>query len=98
MPHAVKGETIVVVCTLRRGETDDAELRAAIARRVVEDLGKTLKPEAVVVVARPAEDALGQDHAARRPGRLARARPGRPVGARRPVDDRGDPPGGPRRR
>jgi hypothetical protein len=50
VPHAVKGETIVVVCTLRRGETDDADLRAAIARRVVEDLGKTLKPEAVAVV------------------------------------------------
>jgi acetyl-CoA synthetase len=50
VPHAVKGETIVVVCTLRRGETDDADLRAAISRRVVEDLGKTLKPEAVAVV------------------------------------------------
>jgi acetyl-CoA synthetase len=50
VPHAVKGETIVVVCTIRRGETDDDELRAAIGRRVVEDLGKTLKPEAVVVV------------------------------------------------
>ncbi|HET7703891.1 MAG TPA: AMP-binding protein [Candidatus Limnocylindrales bacterium] len=50
VPHAVKGESIVVVCTIARGETDDAELRAAIGRRVVEDLGKTLKPEAVVVV------------------------------------------------
>ena len=50
VPHAVKGETIVVVCTIQPGETDDAELRAAIARRVVEDLGKTLRPEAVVVV------------------------------------------------
>jgi acetyl-CoA synthetase len=50
VPHAVKGETIVVVCTIRAGETDDADLRGAISRRVVEDLGKTLKPEAVVVV------------------------------------------------
>jgi acetyl-CoA synthetase len=50
IPHEVKGETIVVVCTLRRGETDDDELRSAIGRRVVEDLGKTLRPEAVVVV------------------------------------------------
>jgi acetyl-CoA synthetase len=50
VPHAVKGETIVVVCTIRRGETDDADLRAAIARRVVDDLGKTLKPEAVAIV------------------------------------------------
>jgi len=51
VPHAVKGESIVVVCTIRRGEVADDELRAAIARRVVEDLGKTLKPEAVAIVA-----------------------------------------------
>jgi acetyl-CoA synthetase len=50
IPHAVKGEAIVVVATLRRGERDDDELRASIANRVVEDLGKTLRPEAVVVV------------------------------------------------
>jgi acetyl-CoA synthetase len=50
VPHAIKGETIVVVCTLRPGETDEPDLRAAIARRVVEDLGKTLRPEMVVVV------------------------------------------------
>ena len=50
VPHEIKGESIVVVCTLRRGETDDAELRAAIGRRIVADLGKPLKPEAVVVV------------------------------------------------
>ena len=51
VPHAIKGETIVLVCTLRAGETDDEALRAAISQRVVEDLGKTLRPEAVVVVA-----------------------------------------------
>jgi acetyl-CoA synthetase len=50
VPHAVKGEAIVVVCTLRGGETDDAALRASIGARVVEDLGKTLKPEAIVIV------------------------------------------------
>ena len=50
VPHAVKGESIVVVCTIARGETADDDLRAAIARRVVDDLGKTLKPEAVAIV------------------------------------------------
>jgi len=50
VPHAVKGESIVVVCTIRRDEVDDDELRASIGRRVVEDLGKTLRPEAVAVV------------------------------------------------
>ena len=51
VPHAVKGESIVVVCTIARGETADDDLRAAIAKRVVDDLGKTLKPEAVAIVA-----------------------------------------------
>jgi acetyl-CoA synthetase len=46
----VKGEAIVVVVTLRGGEADGDDLRAAIGRRVVEDLGKTLRPEAVVAV------------------------------------------------
>jgi acetyl-CoA synthetase len=50
VPHAVKGEAIVVVCTLRARETDDDALRTAIAGRVVEDLGKTLRPEAIAVV------------------------------------------------
>jgi acetyl-CoA synthetase len=50
VPHAVKGEAIVVVCTIRPGETDGDDLRAAIGRRVVEDLGKTLRPEAIVIV------------------------------------------------
>jgi acetyl-CoA synthetase len=50
VPHRIKGESIVIVCTLRHGETDDEELRGAISRRVVADLGKTLKPEAVIVV------------------------------------------------
>ena len=50
VPHAVKGEAIVVVCTIRGGETADDRLRAGISARVVEDLGKTLKPQAVAVV------------------------------------------------
>jgi acetyl-CoA synthetase len=50
VPHEVKGEVIVVFCVLGRGETDSAELRAAIAARVAESLGKALRPEAVVVV------------------------------------------------
>jgi acetyl-CoA synthetase len=50
VPHPIKGEAIVVFCVLRRGETDGAELRAAISARVVEVLGKALKPEAVAVV------------------------------------------------
>ena len=38
------------MCTIRAGEADDEGLRADIARRVVADLGKTLRPEAVAIV------------------------------------------------
>ena len=50
VPHAVKGETIVVFVRLRPGETDDPELRRSISDKVVEQLGKALRPEAVHVV------------------------------------------------
>ncbi|MFO1540466.1 MAG: AMP-binding protein [Chloroflexota bacterium] len=51
VPHAVKGETIVLICVLRRGVTDDPDLRAAIATRVASEMGKALRPETVVCVA-----------------------------------------------
>ncbi|MBA2556635.1 MAG: AMP-binding protein [Chloroflexi bacterium] len=50
VPHEVKGEAIVVFCVLHRGETDDDALRAAVSARVVEQIGKALKPEVIVVV------------------------------------------------
>jgi acetyl-CoA synthetase len=50
VPHEIKGEAIVVFCVLRRGESDGPELRAAIAAKVVESLGKALKPETVTIV------------------------------------------------
>jgi acetyl-CoA synthetase len=50
IPHEVKGEAIVLFCVLRPGEVDDADLRASISAQVVHEMGKALKPEAVVVV------------------------------------------------
>jgi acetyl-CoA synthetase len=50
VPHDVKGEVIVVFVRLRPGETDDSDLRRAISDKVVENLGKALRPEAVHVV------------------------------------------------
>jgi acetyl-CoA synthetase len=50
LPHDVKGESIAVFAVLRRGETDDPELRAAIAAEVARELGKALKPDVVEVV------------------------------------------------
>jgi acetyl-CoA synthetase len=50
VPHEIKGEAIVVLCVLRPGESDDAALRAAVAKTVAEELGKPLKPEVVAVV------------------------------------------------
>jgi acetyl-CoA synthetase len=50
VPHAVKGEVIVVFCVLERGASDDPDLRASVARHIAADMGKALKPELVVVV------------------------------------------------
>jgi len=50
IPHEVKGEVIVVFVRLRPREVDDAELRRSISDKVVEHLGKALRPEAVHVV------------------------------------------------
>jgi acetyl-CoA synthetase len=50
IPHEIKGEVIAVFCVLRRGETDEPELRASIAAEVVRELGKALKPEIIEVV------------------------------------------------
>jgi acetyl-CoA synthetase len=50
IPHAVKGEAIVVFCRLRPGEADDPDLRRSISDKVVEQMGKALRPEAIHVV------------------------------------------------
>ena len=50
IPHTVKGESIAVFAVLRRGVTDDAELRAGISAEVVRELGKALKPDVVEIV------------------------------------------------
>jgi acetyl-CoA synthetase len=50
VPHEIKGEVIVLFCVLRRGETSDPDLRAAIVARVAEQLGKALRPETVEIV------------------------------------------------
>jgi acetyl-CoA synthetase len=51
VPHDIKGEVIVVFVRLRPGETDDPDLRKSVSDKIVEQLGKALKPEAVHVVA-----------------------------------------------
>jgi len=51
VPHEIKGEVIVLFCVLRLGETDDEALRASIGARVVADMGKALKPDAIHCVA-----------------------------------------------
>ena len=50
VPHEVKGEVIVVFVRLRPREVDDPELRRSISDKVVEQMGKALRPEAVHVV------------------------------------------------
>jgi acetyl-CoA synthetase len=50
VPDPLKGEALVVFVVLKPGVTDTLELRAALAHRVAEDLGKALAPHAVEIV------------------------------------------------
>lgn len=50
IPHAVKGEGIVVFVRLKPGQSDDQELRRSVGERIVEQLGKALRPEAIHAV------------------------------------------------
>jgi acetyl-CoA synthetase len=47
VPHAVKGGALVCFAVLQRGAEPSEALRAALVRRVVDGLGKAMKPEAV---------------------------------------------------
>jgi acetyl-CoA synthetase len=47
VPDPLKGESIVVFVIARPGRTPDDTLRAEIEARIVHELGKTLKPEAI---------------------------------------------------
>jgi acetyl-CoA synthetase len=50
IPDPLKGEALVVFCVLRPAIPPDAALRAAIEAAIVAQLGKTLKPHAVIFV------------------------------------------------
>ena len=67
---------MVCFCVLRPGEAPSAELRAELKALVAERLGKPLRPQAVDLVVRPAEDAQREGHAPRDPGGVPRRNPG----------------------
>jgi acetyl-CoA synthetase len=50
VPDPLKGEALVVFVVLKPGVTDSPELRAALSRRVAEDMGRALAPHAVEIV------------------------------------------------
>jgi acetyl-CoA synthetase len=50
VPDELKGEAIVVLCVPRPGAAWDASVAAAVAGLVVRDLGKPVRPKAVVAV------------------------------------------------
>jgi len=50
VPHAIKGEAIVVLCVLRPDNAEDPALLGSISQRVADELGKPLKPEVVAAV------------------------------------------------
>ena len=51
VPDELKGEALVCFVVLRPGVDDTAELRAALAALVTAEMGKALKPKAVLVIA-----------------------------------------------
>ncbi len=50
VPDPLKGEALVAFVVLKPGVEDDPDLRAALAGRITEDLGKALAPRAVEIV------------------------------------------------
>jgi acetyl-CoA synthetase len=50
VPDAMKGETLVVFTILRPGNPPDEALRTAIEGAIVDQLGKTLKPQSILFV------------------------------------------------
>jgi acetyl-CoA synthetase len=50
IPHAIKGEVVVVLVVLRPTERDDPDLRASIADVITGQLGKPLRPDRVAAV------------------------------------------------
>ena len=85
-PHQIKGQGIYAYVTLMEGEQPEDGLRKELVAWVRKEIGPDRLARPHPVRARPAEDALGQDHAAHPPedrrGRVRRAR--RHLDARRP--------------
>ena len=50
VPDELKGESVVVLVVLRPGVAADEDLAREIAERIVRDLGKPLRPAAVIAV------------------------------------------------
>ena len=90
-PHDIKGQGIYAYVTLMAGEKPSEELRKELVQWVRKEIGPIRLARPDPVLARPAEDALGQDHAPHpaqdRRGRVRQSRrhldAGRPGGGRR---------------
>ena len=81
VPHAVKGETAWIFCCLLPGRAGDAGRRRGARRRRAR---QGVRAGARVLRRRAAEDALGEDRAARGAGDRARHGSRRPLVAREP--------------
>jgi acetyl-CoA synthetase len=51
VPDALKGEALVCFVVLKPGVDDSEEMRAALSARVTAEMGKALRPKAVLVIA-----------------------------------------------
>ena len=91
VPHEIKGEVVVRLCVLGRASGRSGAPGRDRAATWPRQLGKPLRPDGRRGHPGPAQDALRQGHASRRPGGLARPRSGRPVEPRRPARRSSDP-------
>ena len=81
-PHEIKGQAVAAFVTLKEGEKPSAALAAELKEHVVKKIGAIARPGSDPVRRRPAEDAVGQDHAPAAPRHRGRQ------GARRYDDAR----------
>ena len=66
-PHEIKGQGIYAYVTLMEGEASSDELRRELVQWVRKEIGPIASPDLIQWAPGPAEDALGQDHAAHPP-------------------------------
>ena len=62
-PHEIKGQAVAAFVTLKEGHTPSDALAAELKEHVVKKIGAIARPGSDPVLGRPAQDAVGKNHA-----------------------------------